>query len=296
MRKALLGLVALSLGGTLIAQDQDYSKVEVKVVKVAGSVSMLQGAGGNVGVSVGDDGIVMVDTEFAPLAPKLKAALAGLTTKPIRFIVNTHWHSDHTDGNLAFQADAPIIAHDNLRKVLASGGHTMARTSPPAAKGALPILTFSDTLTIHLNGEDIALIHYPSAHTDGDSIVYFTQSNVLHLGDEFVTYGFPFVDLDNGGSVVGMTAALKQVVARFPQDVKVIPGHGPVSTMDDVRNLIKMMEETTAIVAAGKAKGKTLAQLQQDKVLDAYDKKWSGQFIKSDKWIELIYNDPGPRK
>jgi glyoxylase-like metal-dependent hydrolase (beta-lactamase superfamily II) len=296
MRQSLLALLALALAGFASAQDQDLSKVEIKVTKVAGTVSLLQGAGGNIAVSAGDDGIVMVDTEFAPLNSKIKAALAGLSPKPLRFIVDTHWHFDHTDGNLLFQADAPILAHDNLRKRLGSGGSIIGRKVDPAPKGALPILTYSDTVTIHLNGEDIVVLHNPHAHTDGDSIVYFTQSNVLHLGDEFVTYGFPFVDLDDGGSVVGMTAALKEVASRFPKDVKVIPGHGPVSTLDDVRNLVKMMEETTAIVRGEKAKGKTLAQVQQAKALDAYDKKWSGDFIKADKWIELVYNDPGATK
>jgi cyclase len=288
MYKALLVLPLLA--GPLWAQERDFSKVEVTVTKVAGTVSVLHGAGGNIGVSVGEDGIVMVDTDYSPVAARIKAALAGLSTRPIRFIFNTHWHHDHTDGNEVFQQLAPIIAHDNLRKRLASGGSVIGRTMKPASEGALPTITFSDTASVHLNGEDIVAIHYPNAHTDGDSIVYFTQSNVIHLGDEFVTYGFPFVDLENGGSVKGMIAALKRVTERFPADVKVIPGHGPVSTLDDVKKLVQMMEETTAIVAEGMKKGRTVEQLKQEKVLGAYS-KWSGEFITTDKWIEIVFND-----
>jgi glyoxylase-like metal-dependent hydrolase (beta-lactamase superfamily II) len=294
MRRALLvlSLHAVLSAGVLYAQDQDFSKVEIKVTKVAGTVSMLQGAGGNIGVSVGEDGIVMVDTEFAPLAAKIKAALLGLSTRPVRFIFNTHWHFDHTDGNEIFQEMAPIVAPEPLRKRMATGGtiSIAGRVIKPAPEGALPILTYTDSVTVHMNGEDIVATHYPSAHTDGDAVVYFKQSKVVQMGDLFVTYGFPFVDLDNGGSVRGMIAVLRKIVEKMPPDVKVIPGHGDVSTLEDVRKLAQMMEETQQIVAEGVRKGKSLDRLKQEKVLQAYD-KYSGAFVKTDTWTEILFND-----
>lgn len=277
------------------AQD-DYSKVEIKVVKVAGTLYMLQGAdAGNIAASVGEDGIVIVDDQYAPLADKIRAALKGISEKPIRFVINTHYHGDHTGGNALFQKDAPIIAQDNVRKRLAEGGKggnltSVEFDSPAQPKDALPILTFDHDMTVHLNGEDIRALHFPSGHTDGDSIIFFPQSNVVHLGDDFVRYGFPFIDLAAGGSVEGMIAALEEVVPKLPADVKVIPGHGNVANLDDVREYTKMLKESRAAVQNGIKKHKTLAQLKQEKVLEPW-KKWSGDFITSDAFIETLYND-----
>src|SRR5689334_12591094 len=177
MRKLSLACVVCVLAMAAAAQQGDYSKVQIKVQKVAGTVYMLQGAGGNIGVSVGDDGIVIVDDQFAPLAPKIRAALKGITDKPIRFILNTHFHGDHTGGNAEFSKDGPIIAQENVRKRLMSGSTAGGRTTPPAAKEMLPVITFNDRATVHINGEDIRAIHMPHGHTDGDSVIWFTQSN-----------------------------------------------------------------------------------------------------------------------
>ena len=281
--------IAVVLSSSLLTA-QDFSKVEMKVTKVAGTVYMIQGAGGNIGVSVGDDGIVMIDDQFAPLAPKIQAALKAITDKPLRFILNTHWHGDHTGGNAIFQQQAPIIAQENVRKRLASGGSALGQSFPSAPKEALPIITFEDKVSVHLNGEDIRAIHFPHGHTDGDSIIFFPQSNVVHMGDDFVTYGFPFVDLESGGSVRGLVAALKQVVPTLPPDVKVIPGHGNLSTLDDVRSFTKMVDDTFNIVEQQVNAGKTLDQIKQANVLAAYS-KYSGQFISTNKWIDTIYNE-----
>ena len=291
-----VGALALALIFTLACAQDDYSKAEIKVVKVAGSVYMLEGAdAGNIGASVGEDGIVIIDDQYAPLADKIRAALKGITDKPIRFVINTHYHGDHTGGNALFQKDAPIIAHDNVRKRLAEGGKagnlgSVEFEHKPETKDALPILTFDHDMTVHLNGEDIRALHFPSGHTDGDSIIFFPQSNVVHMGDDFVRYGFPFIDLASGGSVDGMIAAMEQVVPKLPADVKVIPGHGEVSNLDDVREYVKMLKETRAAVQAGIQKHKTLEQLKQEKVLDPW-KKWSNDFISSDAFIETLYND-----
>jgi cyclase len=288
--------LALGLAASFAYAQEDYSKVEIKVVKVAGSVYMLQGAdAGNIGASVGEDGIVIVDDQYAPLADKIRAALKGVTDKPIRFVINTHYHGDHTGGNALFQKDAPIIAHDNVRKRLQDGvaaGNlgSVKFDEKPQPKDALPILTFDHDMTVHLNGEDIRALHFPSGHTDGDSIIFFPKSNVVHMGDDFVRYGFPFIDLGAGGSVDGMIAAMEEVVPRLPPDVKVIPGHGDLANLDDVREFVKMLKETRAVVQSGIKQHKTLAQLQQAKVLEPW-KKWSNDFITSDAFIETLYND-----
>ncbi|MGH8185047.1 MAG: MBL fold metallo-hydrolase, partial [Steroidobacteraceae bacterium] len=228
MNNGIRSCLALVLAGCATlgyAQQQDFSKVEITVTKVAGNVYMLQGAGGNIGASVGEDGIVIVDDQFAPLADKIRAALKGITDKPLRFIINTHYHFDHTGGNLPLH-DATIVAHDNVRKRMASGteggiGGSVLFKQDASPKEALPVITFQNDVTIHVNGEDIRALHYPSGHTDGDSVVFFPKSNVVHMGDDFVTYGFPFVDLHNGGSVKGMAAALEKAIASLPADVKV---------------------------------------------------------------------------
>jgi glyoxylase-like metal-dependent hydrolase (beta-lactamase superfamily II) len=296
MRNHWAFAVALTLFSSLsTAQDQDFRKVEMKVTKVAGSVYMLQGAGGNIGASVGEDGIVVVDDQYAPLADKIRAALKTITDKPVRFVINTHYHQDHTGSNAYFQKEAPIIAHDNVRKRLQedgtagnNGGVRIPVKAQP--KEALPILTFDHDVTIHLNGEDIRALHFPSGHTDGDSVIFFTKSNVVHLGDDFVTYGFPFVDLRGGGSVGGMIAALEQIAAALPPDVKVIPGHGPVSSLDDVRGYITMLKETRAVVEKGIQAGNSLDQLKQQKVLAPWQ-KWNGDFITTEQWLVTVYND-----
>lgn len=285
----------LLMTGLAIAQDQDFSKIEIKVTKVSGNVYMLEGAGGNIGASVGEDGIVVVDDEYAPLAEKIQAALKGVTDKPVRFIINTHFHGDHTGGNAFFQRQAPVIAHDNVRKRLEEGGQagnlgSVSMEHKPAAKEALPIITFDHDVTVHLNGEDIRALHFPSGHTDGDSIIFFPKSNVVHMGDDFVRYGFPFIDLASGGSVDGMIAAMQEVIPKLPPDVEVIPGHGNISNLDDVREYVKMLIETRAAVEKGIKQGKTLDQLKQEKVLDPW-KKWNGDFITTDTFTETLFND-----
>jgi cyclase len=299
MRKAFF-VVVLSLAATALFAQQDFSKVQIKVQKVAGSVYMLQGAGGNIGVSVGDDGIVVVDDQYAPMAEKIAAALKSITDKPVRFVINTHYHGDHTGGNAFFQQNSPVIAQDNVRKRLEAGGKagnggSMGFDVKPADPKTLPIITFSNDVTVHLNGEDIRALHFPSGHTDGDSVIFFPKSNVVHMGDDFVTYGFPFVDIDAGGSVRGLIDAVEKIIPQLPADVKIIPGHGPVSNVDDMKNYLTMLKETTAAVQTAMKQGKTLDQMKQEKILDNW-KKWSGDFINTDTHLETIYNDLAGKK
>jgi len=290
-RVAILACLAAS---ACFAQKQDFSKVEIKVTKVGGSVYMLQGAGGNIGASIGDDGIVVVDDQYAPLADKIQAALKGITDKPVRFIINTHYHEDHTGGNEFFQKQAPIIAQDNVRKRLEEGGQagnggSMHFEAKPQPKSALPIITFDHDVTVHLNGEDIRALHFPAGHTDGDSVIYFPKSNVVHMGDDFVTYGFPFIDVDGGGSIDGMIAGVEGAIASLPADVKVIPGHGNVSNLDDVRTYIQMLKDTRATVHDALQKKMTLAEMKEKKILDPW-KKYAGDFVSEDVFLETIYN------
>ncbi len=281
----------LLLAPVAMAQ-QDFSKVEIKVTKVAGTVYMLQGAGGNIGASVGADGIVIVDDQYAPLADKIQAALKGITDKPVRFVINTHWHGDHTGGNAYFSKQGTIVAQENVRERLKNGGKVLGNDVKPAANEVLPIITFNDRASVHLNGEDIRAIHFPHGHTDGDSVIFFTQSNVVHMGDDFVTYGFPFIDLESGGSVRGMIAACEKVLATVAPDVKVIPGHGGLSTVADLKPFLAMLKDATARVENGIKQGKTADQLKQEKILAGYE-QFGGpdKFIKTDQFIETLYND-----
>jgi len=297
LRNRILCLaVLLTLTAACFAQP-DLSKVELRVTKVAGTVYMLDAAtgnaGGNIAASVGEDGIVLVDDQYAPLADKIRAALRTVTDKPIRFVINTHYHGDHTGGNALFQKDAPILAQDNVRKRLQSGGKagnggSMTMENKPAPKDALPIITFEHDVTVHLNGEDIRALHFPAGHTDGDSVIYFPQSNVVHMGDDFITYGFPFIDVNSGGSINGMIEGVEKAIAQLPPDVKVIPGHGPVSTLDDVRTYVKMLKETRDVVQKALDQGQTLDQMRQAKLLDPW-KKFAGPFVSADIYLETLY-------
>jgi cyclase len=294
MRKCPYLVATMVFAVLSFAQDSDFSKVQIKVMKVSGGVYMLQGAGGNIGASVGDDGIVVVDDQYAPLADKIQTALKGITDKPVRFIINTHYHEDHTGGNEFFQKQAPILAHDNVRKRLEEGstagnGASLRMDEKAQPKAALPIITFDHDVTIHLNGEDIRALHVPAGHTDGDSVIYFPKSNVVHMGDDFVTYGFPFIDIDSGGSIDGMISGVESAIAQLPGDVKIIPGHGNVSTLDDVRAFVQMLKDTRQVVKESLQMNMTLAQMKEKKILDPW-KKYSGDFISEDAFLETLYN------
>ena len=294
LRLATALAVACVCSSLAFGQQADFSKVQIKVTKVAGNVYMLEGAGGNIAACVGEDGIVIVDDQFAPLADKIRAALKGVSDKPLLYIINTHYHGDHTGGNLPLH-DATIVAHDNVRKRLAAGGKggngaSLSFDQEPSPKEALPVVTFANDVTLHVNGEDIRALHVPSGHTDGDSVVFFPKANVVHMGDDFVTYGFPFVDITSGGSVRGMITAVESVIAKLPPDVKVIPGHGPVSGLAEVRSYVAMLKDTVGAVDKAIKAGKTLAQLKQEKVLAPWQ-KYSGDFVTTDIFIETLYND-----
>jgi cyclase len=294
---AFVMMGTLTLCQAVCAQQQDFSKVQIKVTKVSGNIYMLEGDGGNIAASVGEDGIVIVDDQFAPLADRIQTSLKDLkiTDKPVRFVINTHYHGDHTGGNAPFaNSGSTVIAQDNVRKRMETGGpagngSSIKMEAPPAPKAALPIITFDHDVTVHLNGEDIRALHFPAGHTDGDAVIFFPKNNVVHMGDDFVRYGFPYIDVTSGGSVQGMIAAMEKVSAELPPDVKVIPGHGALSNLDDVRAFVKMLKETSAAVQKAIDEHKTVEQMKQEKILEPW-KKWSGDFMDADKFIETLYN------
>ena len=288
--KYILVLLSL-LTSPLIAYGQDdYSKVEIKATKINGNVYMLEGAGGNIGVSVGEDGILIVDDQFAPLAEKIKAALKNLGEGKLKFILNTHWHGDHTGGNAQLGRDAPIIAHDNVRKRLSTEQRSefFKQTTPASPKEALPVITFDQSLSVHFNGEEIRVIHFPHGHTDGDSVIFFTKSNVVHMGDDFFAGRFPFVDLESGGSVQGLTKNIGEIIPKIPAGAKLIPGHGPISSIDDLKAYHRMLLETTEVIRKQMAAKKTLDEIKKAG-LPAEWKSWGEGFIKTDQWIELVF-------
>ncbi len=300
MRKLWLVFLLMLPGMALAQQPQDFSKVEVKIAKIAGNVYLLQGAGGNIAASIGDDGILLVDTEYAPLGEKILAALHSVAPdEKVKYVINTHYHTDHTGGNVFWGSrGAVIIAQTNLRKRLADGGVGGTRDvkfqQKPAPAAALPAITYHDQMAIYFNGEEIRITHFPAAHTDGDSVVYFTRSNVVHMGDIFVRYGLPFSDIRGGGSIQGMIAACDKVADTLPADVKVIPGHGDLANMDDVRAYTKMLNDTMAVARKALAKHKTLEQMKQENILAPWANEARG-FVKADTFIdELYYSLTGP--
>jgi glyoxylase-like metal-dependent hydrolase (beta-lactamase superfamily II) len=293
MRTALAGVLAATFALTAApgrAQDADFSKVEIKPTKVAGAIWMLQGAGGNIGVSAGPDGLLIVDDQFLPLADKIKTALKGISPDgTLAFVVNTHWHGDHTGGNPAFGKDATIIAQTNVRKRLSTPQDRGGRTSGPAPKDALPVVTFEDGVSIWFNGEEIQVVHAPSGHTDGDAIIYFKGSNVVHMGDQFFNGMFPFIDVSSGGSLAGYTKNVADAIAKIPAGAKIIPGHGAIATVDDLKTFHTMLTKTTEYVRAEIAKGMTLEQAKKAGLPDEW-KSYASDFIPVETWVETVYD------
>ncbi|MGA9772891.1 MAG: MBL fold metallo-hydrolase [Blastocatellia bacterium] len=283
---ALSVMLCLSSGSSL-AQG-DLSKVEIKSTQVSGNVYMLEGAGGNIGVSVGNDGILIVDDQFAPLADKIRAALKKLGEGKLKYILNTHWHGDHTGGNKEFGPEAPIIAHDNVRKRLSGELKPATGNAQPAPPEALPVITFDQSLSVFFNGEEIRVMHVPHGHTDGDSVIFFTRANVVHMGDQFFNGFFPFVDLSSGGNVEGYKNNVEAVLAKVPAGAKIIPGHGPLATIDDLKKFHQMLVETIGIVRDRMKAGKSVDQIKAEKPLAKWE-SWGQGFMKTDNWIQIVY-------
>ncbi len=289
----VMGLVALSpLAGRQAAAQQDFSAVQIKATHVGGNVYMLEGSGGNIGVSTGPDGTLIVDDQFAPLADKIRAALQEIGKSAdqaqLKFVLNTHWHGDHTGGNVEFGAEAPIIAHDNVRKRLSTPQEIMGNVTEPLPDEGLPVITFAESVSIHFNGEEIKAIYLPNGHTDGDAMIMFTGSNVVHMGDDFFTGRFPFVDLNAGGNAMGLVHNIQKALEVIPADATLIPGHGPVSTVEDLKAYHHMLMETIHYVMDKKNAGATVEEIQAEGLPSEWD-EWGTGFINADRWIGIIY-------
>ncbi|MEK6638412.1 MAG: MBL fold metallo-hydrolase [Pseudomonadota bacterium] len=279
-----LSLLALTTAAT--AQPTD---VTITPENVAPGVDVLFGQGGNIGVSHGEDGTILIDDQFAPLTPKIQAAVAALGATPVKFLINTHWHGDHTGGNENYgKIGALIMAHDNVRVRMATPQTRGDRTTPASPKVALPVVTYHDGLSLHLNGDEVRTYHMHDAHTDGDSIVIWKKANVVHMGDlYFNKISLPFVDLNSGGSVKGMLAAIEKTLALINPQTKIIPGHGPMASHGDLVGYRDMLKSIIGAVQAGIAAGKGVDQIKALKPAA----KWEvpGGFISGDAFVEMAY-------
>ncbi|MFC3712589.1 MBL fold metallo-hydrolase [Sphingoaurantiacus capsulatus] len=291
MTKKMLALLLLA-AATPAAAQQDMSKVEVRTEQVAPGVHNLIGAGGNIGVSTGPDGTFIIDDQFAPLTPKIVEALKKIDDKPVRFVLNTHWHFDHTGGNENLgKAGTLIVAHDNVRTRMSTDQfmEALQQRIPASPAVALPVVTFDSSTTFHINGDAIRAVHVPHAHTDGDSLVQFTKANVVHMGDVFNNTSFPFIDLSSGGSAAGLIAGLAKGIALGNAQTRYIPGHGAVASRDELTAYHAMVADVVGNVRAGIAAKQSADQIVASKPAAAYDAKWGQGFIKADVFVRAIH-------
>lgn len=275
-----------------VAQQQDLSQVQIGTVPVADGLYMLTGSGGNIGVSVGADGVVVVDDQFAALVDKIRAAIAEVSDKPVRMVLNTHWHFDHTGGNeLLAGGGALVIAHENVRKRMSAGqfNEFFQSETPPSPAGALPVVTFTSDVTLHLNGQTIEIEHVPTAHTDGDAIVWFRELNAVHMGDTYFNGFYPFIDFGSDGNIRGMVAAVENALERMDANTQVIPGHGPLSNAAELRAYHDMLKAVTERMEALMAQGKDVEAIVAAKPTAAFDAEWGDGFIKPDDWVRLVH-------
>jgi glyoxylase-like metal-dependent hydrolase (beta-lactamase superfamily II) len=282
--------LALLLAAPLAAQD-DIARAPLSIQPVTAGIYMLTGPGGNIGISAGRDGIFLVDDQYAPVTDRIRAEIAKVDSAPIRFVLNTHWHSDHTGGNENLgRAGVLIVAQDNVRRRMTREQFIAAFNAkvPPAPAGALPVVTFTDSITFHLNGDSIVVSHVADAHTDGDALVYFAKADVLHTGDTFFNGAYPFIDVSTGGSVDGMIRAADVMLRVAGERTKIIPGHGPLATRADLAAFRAMLLVARDTIAPMVRAGRTLAEIQAAKPTAALDAKWGAGFMKPEQFVAVV--------
>lgn len=274
------------------AAQQDFSKVEVQAQDLGHGIHMLIGAGGNIGVSAGEDGVFLVDDQYAPLTDKILAAVGKISDQPVRFVLNTHWHGDHTGGNENMgKKGALIVAHDNVRRRMSTEQflELFNQKVEPSPEVALPVVTFAEGVSFHVNGEEIHAFHMPNGHTDGDSVVHFKGADIVHMGDLFFNGMYPFIDTSSGGSIDGMIAAADQVLGMVTDSTKIIPGHGPLGSKADLQAYRDMLQGVRDAVAALVKEGKSLDEVKAAAPTQAFDEKWGGGFMKAEVFVPIVY-------
>ncbi|MFH2059934.1 MAG: MBL fold metallo-hydrolase [Pseudomonadota bacterium] len=283
-------IVLIIFFGTTAAAEQDFSKVEIKTIPITPNIYMLMGAGGNLGLSTGKNGPFLIDDQYAPLTEKILASIADITDQPIKFLINTHWHFDHTGGNENIgKGDTIIVAQENVRTRMSKGQMMKAFdfNVPPAAPHALPVVTFPASLTFHWNDETIEVVHFPESHTDGDAVIFFKKANVIHTGDLFFNGIYPFIDAQSGGTLKGMIQSVEKILKRADMNTKIIPGHGPLGTIADLKTYKEMLTSVYTRILALKKSGKSNEEIVASKPTADFDAKWGKGFLSPDKWVSI---------
>jgi len=294
MLRSLLPAVALAVVVVPAQAQLQAPQTEVRTEKVAEGIYVLFGNGGNVGVSAGPDGVFIIDDQYAPMTPALSEAIAKISDSPVRFVINTHWHGDHTGGNENFgKMGAVVIAHDNVRARMSvpQAMEFFKRAVPASPPGALPVVTFNDSVSLHLNGDDVRVIHVADAHTDGDAIIHFRKANVIHAGDTFFNGWYPFIDADSGGSISGLMTAIDTMLGLSDGNTRIIAGHGPVSGKTELEAYRRMLVETVTRIRTLRAEGRTADEIVAAAPNAAdYDKTWATPFINPERYVRMIVN------
>ena len=293
-RFAIITGIVLSLAVTSATSQDDFKDIEIRSTRVADGIYMLTGKGGNLGVSVGSDGTFLIDDQFAPLTDKIRAAIATFTDQPVKFLLNTHWHPDHTGGNVNMgKTGTVIMAHDNVRKRLAVDNfiEMFGMEAPAMDSAGLPVITFDQSLTLHLNNNEIRISHVNSAHTDGDSIVHFRDANVIHTGDIYFAGMYPFIDTQSGGSTEGVLRALEKIAALSDSDTVIIPGHGPLGDKNSLTAYTDMIRTISGRIHRMIDKQSSLEQILAAEPTRDFDEKYGNGFIGNTAFVKMLYAD-----